>query len=150
MPTGCSWRQTQAIEIVILMAGTAPYDVSPAPIRPTLDFHTVRMAVVTLARIVTHRMTVHTPRMTEDRNDRFERSRGSDIVSRCRLGNSQSALRWTASHDGSSGDQAHQSKNGSEAEPNIAKSAFHNHASCPPFRLIECSENTFGREWNIP
>src|SRR5882724_8162577 len=86
MPARRPWREMKAIEIVILMAGAALDNVGPVSIRPTLDLHGVRMAVITLARIVAGRMTVHTSRMTQDRNDPFERSRSCDIVSLCRFG----------------------------------------------------------------
>jgi hypothetical protein len=50
-------------QIVILMAGTAFNGVDSVPVGASPDVHDVRVAVVSLARIVTGGVTVHTARI---------------------------------------------------------------------------------------
>ena len=80
MPPRRSRGRVQSIEIMILMAGIAPHDARSQAIDSASDPHGVRVAVLTLARIIANRMTVHTPGVTKNGNDCFKCRGGRYVV----------------------------------------------------------------------
>jgi hypothetical protein len=62
--------------ILLLVTGVTLDRVQTVSIRAAPDLHGVRMAIVSLTRIVTGRMAVHAARMAQYGNNGFESSRG--------------------------------------------------------------------------
>jgi hypothetical protein len=65
---------------MVLMTGAAFDRIHSVSIRPTVNLHRVTVAVVTLTRKISHRVTVHTARVTKHRDNLFKRGCGCGIV----------------------------------------------------------------------
>jgi hypothetical protein len=69
-----------AHEIVALMTGAAFDGVYALPVWSTADLHGVSMAIISLSRKISLRMTIDPARMAEHRHNRFESSSGAGII----------------------------------------------------------------------
>jgi hypothetical protein len=75
----------QAREIVILVTGAASHRIHAVPVRSTVDLHCVSMVVVTLTGKISLGVAIHTTRMAEHRDNRFESGSSAGIVVRRRF-----------------------------------------------------------------
>lgn len=71
----------QTCKVVVRVARTAFDGIYAVPVRSASHVHRVRVAIVSLTRIISFRMAVHAPRIVEHRHDGFEGS--GPIVAFC-------------------------------------------------------------------
>ena len=72
MPVRRSGRHVRARQVMVLVTSAALNRLRSQPIRSAPNLHGMRMAIVSLAREVSHGVTIHAARMAQHRNDSFK------------------------------------------------------------------------------